>query len=384
MKIRKIIVFVIILLITGLLFTVGSISYQSGVNYGEANAEVIRSSKTKQIEVASTKKYASVIYLKNDTAPIKVNGSGRVIPGTIINISSEVQGLLNSAIDLKKGSSFKKGQLLFKIRDTDAKLLLAARKSGYLNALTQIIPDIATDFPDQFDKWNDFFNSINVDQLIPSLPSFETAREKNFIISRNILSEFLNIKSDEYKLSKFQQIAPFNGSIVDAFSDEGAIINPGSPIIQIIRSDELEIEIPIPIKFMDKIKIGNHVNLLENNNIEFGNVVRIGEFINPNTQSVPVYVKPNKGHHLYYGMYVQAEIAFNSYELVAKIPRKAVFGKNKIYLLKEDSTIHSFNIDIRSKDDKHFYINGLEDSTIIINQPLINVKDSLKVIPIFH
>ena len=130
MKIRKIIVFVIILLITGLLFTVGSISYQSGVSYGEANAEEIRSSKTKQIEVANTKKYASVAYIKNDTAPIKVNGSGRVVPGTIINISTEVQGLLNSAIDLKKGTSFKKGQLLFKIRDTDAKLLLAARKSG--------------------------------------------------------------------------------------------------------------------------------------------------------------------------------------------------------------------------------------------------------------
>ena len=384
MKIRKIIVFVIILLIIGLLFTVGSISYQSGVSYGEANAEEIRSSKTKQIEVANTKKYASVVYLKNDTAPIKVNGSGRVIPGTIINISSEVQGLLNSAIDLKKGTSFKKGQLLFQIRDTDAKLLLAARKSGYLSALTQILPDIATDFPDQFDKWNDFFNSINVDQFIPSLPSFETAREKNFIISRNILSEFLNIKSDEYKLSKFQQIAPFNGSIVDAFSDEGAIINPGSPIIQVMRNDELEIEIPIAIKYMDKIKIGNHVELLENNNIEFGKVVRIGEFINPNTQSVPVYVKPNKGHHLYYGMYVQAEIIFNSTELVAKIPRKAVFGKNKIYLLKTDSTIYSVNIDIRSKDDKHFYIKGLKDSTIIVDKPLINVKDSLKVIPIFQ
>ena len=384
MKIRKIIVFVIILLIIGLLFTVGSISYQSGVSYGEANAEEIRSSKTKQIEVANTKKYASVAYIKNDTAPIKVNGSGRVVPGTIINISTEVQGLLNSAIDLKKGTSFKKGQLLFKIRDTDAKLLLAARKSGYLSALTQIFTDIATDFPDQFDKWNNFFNSINVDQSIPSLPSFETAREKNFIISRNILSEFLNIKSDEYKLSKFQQIAPFNGSIVDAFSDEGAIVNPGSPIIQVMRNDELEIEIPIAIKYMDKIKIGNPVELLENENIETGKVVRKGEFINPNTQSVPVYVKPNKGHNLYYGMYVQAEIAFNSNELVAKIPRKAVFGKNKIYKLSSDSTIHSININIRSKDDKNFYVSGIEDSTIIVSQPLINVKDSIKVIPIFQ
>ena len=349
MRIRKVIVFVVILLLLGIIFTVGSISYESGVSYGESHAEEIRLSKTKEVESITSKKYASVIYLKNDTAPIKVNGSGRVNPGTIINISSEVQGILNSALDLKKGTSFKKGQLLFKIRDTDAKLLLAARKSAYLSALTQILPDIATDFSDQFDKWNDFFNSINVNQPLASFPSFETAREKNFIISRNILGEFLNIKSDEFKLSKFQQVAPFNGSIVDAFSDEGAIVNPGSPVIQVMRNDELEIEIPIPIKYMDKIKIGNHVDLLENENIVFGKVVRKGEFINPNTQSVPVYVKPNKGHKLYYGMYVQAEISFNSTELVAKIPRKAVFGKNKIYKLNSDSTIHSTNINIKSK-----------------------------------
>ena len=384
MRIRKVIVFVVILLLLGIIFTVGSISYESGVSYGESHAEEIRLSKTKEVESITSKKYASVIYLKNDTAPIKVNGSGRVNPGTIINISSEVQGILNSALDLKKGTSFKKGQLLFKIRDTDAKLLLAARKSAYLSALTQILPDIATDFSDQFDKWNDFFNSINVNQPLASFPSFETAREKNFIISRNILGEFLNIKSDEFKLSKFQQVAPFDGSIVDAFSDEGAIVNPGSPVIQVMRNDELEIEIPIPIKYMDKIKIGNHVDLLENENLIFGKVVRKGEFINPNTQSVPVYVKPNKGHKLYYGMYVQAEISFNSTELVAKIPRKAVFGKNKIYKLNSDSTIHSTNINIKSKDDTHFYINGLEDSTIIVSQPLINVKDSLKVIPIFQ
>ena len=30
----------------------------------------------------------------NETQPVKVSGSGRVIPGTIINISTEVQGVL--------------------------------------------------------------------------------------------------------------------------------------------------------------------------------------------------------------------------------------------------------------------------------------------------
>ena len=384
MKIRKVIVLVILLLLIGLIFIVGSLSYQYGVDYGEANAETIRSSKSKDVESVTTKKYASVLQIKNDTANVKVTSAGRVIPGNIINITSEVQGVLNSSIELKKGTSFKRGQQLFKISDTDAKLLLAAKKSAYLSALSLLLVDIATDFSNEFDKWNNFFNSINVDELIPTFPNFETAREKNFIISRNILSEYLSIKSDEFKLSKYQQLAPFSGTIVDAFSDQGAIVNPGSPVIQIMRNDDLEIEVPVSLKYMDKINIGDEVILSENDNVETAKVVRKGEFINPKTQSVPVYIKPDKGHSLYYGMYVQAEIKIKSKELVAKIPRKSVFGKNKLFILHIDSTIHSKKIDIKSKDDNFFYVMGLRDSTIIINQPLIDAKDSLKIVPILQ
>ena len=123
--------------------------------------------------------------------------------------------------------------------------------------------DLATDHSEQYDKWYSFFNSIAVDQPLNDFPSFSSAREKNFIISRNLLAEYLNIKSDEYRLTKYKQIAPFNGSIVEAYSDQGAIVNPGGPIIQVMRNDELEIEIPVPVKYMQKIKVGSKVSLMK-------------------------------------------------------------------------------------------------------------------------
>ena len=204
-----------------------------------------------------------------------MKSSGRVIPGKIINISSEVQGVLESGISLKKGSKFKKGDLLFKLRDTDIKLMLAAKKSAYLSLIAQNLPDIATDFSQEFDKWNNFFNGINVDQPLDDFPSFNTTREKNFIISRNILAEYLSIKSDEFKLSKYFQFAPFTGSIVESYTDKGAIVNPGSPVIQIMRSDELEIEIPIPLKYMDNIKLGTKVNLFDNSKTFYLSLIHI-------------------------------------------------------------------------------------------------------------
>ena len=383
MKIRKIIIIVILLLLSGLLFIVGSISYESGVSYGESNAEEIRASKIKNVSAVVSSKFANVQMVSNKTYPVIVSGSGRVMAGTMINISSEVQGLLNSPISLKKGTSFKKGDLIFKIRDTDARLMLAARKSNYLSQWTSVLPDLATDHSEQYDKWYDFFNSITVDQPLSEFPKFTTSKEKNFIISRKLLAEYLNIKSDEYRLTKYFQVAPFNGSIVEAFIDQGAIVNPGSPVIQIIRDDELEIEIPLAVKHMQKIKIGSPVTLIEDE-VEFmGKVVRIGNFINANTQSVPVYVKPINKLPLYYGMYVKAKLELSALELVCKIPRTAIFGENKIYMVDMDSTIHSTEINIRSSDDRYYYVDNLKDSILFLPQPIINAKDSVRITPIF-
>ena len=387
MKARKIVVFVVILIVIGLMFAVGSISYSSGVSYGEANAEEIRKNKIISVDslIETPKKYVAAAFTINERSPIKVKSSGRVIPGKIINISSEVQGVLESGVSLKKGSKFKKGDLLFKLRDTDIKLMLAAKKSAYLSLIAQNLPDIATDFSQEFDKWNNFFNGINVDQPLDDFPSFNTTREKNFIISRNILAEYLSIKSDEFKLSKYFQFAPFTGSIVESYTDKGAIVNPGSPVIQIMRSDELEIEIPIPLKYMDNIKVGTKVNLFDNSKTFYGKIIRKGGFINAKTQNVPVYVKPDNATSIFYGMYLEAFLEFNDTEDVVRIPRKALFDNQKLYIINEnDSTLKSISVDIRSSDDQFVYLSNIEDSVLYVSKPVINAKENTKVTPVIQ
>lgn len=385
MKARKIVVFVLLLIFFGLLMIVGSISYNSGVSYGEANAEQIRKSKIINVDSVVVENFVTAAYTLNEKAPIRVKSSGRIVPGKMIGISSEVQGVLESSITLKKGTKFRKGDLMFKLRDTDIKLMLAAKKSAFLSLIAQNLSDIATDFSSEFEKWNAFFNAINVDQPLNEFPEFNTTREKNFIISRNILAEYLSIKSDEFRLSKYYQFAPFSGSIVESFTDEGAIVNPGSPVIQIMRNDELEIEIPVPLKYMDNIKVGNTVELRENERSFDGVIIRKGDFINAKTQNVPVYVKPHNTKSLYYGMYVEAILKLNSNQNVVKIPRKALFDNERLYTVnQQDSTLVSITLDIRSSDDKFVYVENLSDSVLYVTQPLINKKEKNKVTPVIE
>ena len=67
---------------------------------------------------------------------------------------------------------------------------------------------------------------------------------------------------------------------MESFTDEGAIVNPGSPVIQIMRNDELEIEIPVPLKYMDNIKLET-VELKENERSFDGVIIRKGILLMP-------------------------------------------------------------------------------------------------------
>ena len=88
MKARKIVVFVLLLVFLGLLIVVGSISYNSGMSYGEANAEKIRKSKIISVDSVLVENFVTAAYTRNEKSPIMVKSSGRIVTGKMIVISS--------------------------------------------------------------------------------------------------------------------------------------------------------------------------------------------------------------------------------------------------------------------------------------------------------
>ena len=384
MKTRQVLIIVSSIILLIIIMTIGNISYNSGVSYGEKNAEDIRLKRMKtNFKDSIIPKYVNTKTIYNDTIPFTISGYGRVISSSNINISSEVQGKLISNIDLKKGTEFSKGQVLFKVKDDDAQLLLIAKKSKFLNFVSASLPDIKIDFTNEFSKWELFFNSIRVNSPLPLFPKFNSSKEKNFIVSRSLISEYYSIKSDEEQLKKYLIIAPFEGSIIEAFTDEGAIVNPGNPIVNIIRKGDLEIEIPINPKYISKIKKGYKVSLSQNNNLYNGTITRIGDFVNANTQNLSVFAKLTaNNNNLLNGMYLEATIKCDGFENVVEIPRKAIYGNNMVYTVNKDSLLIPRKIEVKTMQANSVLASGIKNSTILVIEPVINAKDSMKVFPI--
>ncbi len=384
MNIRKtliIIVSIIILLLFGL---VSSISYNAGMSYGVDNAEKIRASKGKS-EETHEQHVKSVIVTKITNSQIKneINSSGRVVSLNNITISSEVQGRLIGVNAFKKGTEIKRGDVIFSVKNTDLKHLIDAKKSRFMSLVSSNLADIKMDYNPEYFKWENFFNAINIENNLPDFPEMSSAKEKNYIISRSILAEYLSIKSDEEKLSKYTVYAPFDGIITKSYSDVGGNVNPGTPVIDFIRKGKMEIELTVNTSEINFINIGDKVNFIENGNNYNGKVIRKGNFVNPSTQNISVFTSINvEKNSLYNGMYVSATIITKGIENVCKLPRRSIFKKNKVFIINKNNELKIKEVNIISYQGDDVIVENLSNNTLIVIEPLVNIKEETIVKPI--
>lgn len=377
MNIRKILIIVTSAIVIILFALSSSISYNAGKNYGVTNAETIRTANTKITEAHKQEmKSVLVTKIKNSNIKNEINSSGRVVSLNNITISSEVQGRLIGSNYFKKGTEINKGMIIFSVKNTDLKLLVDAKKSGFMNIISSSLADIKLDFSSEYIKWNNFFNAINLNSNLPEFPQMNTTKEKNYIISRSILTEYLAIKSDEEKLRKYTVLAPFDGVITKSYSDVGGNVNPGSPVVDFIRKGEMEIELTVNISEINFINIGDKVSLTHNEESYSGKIIRKGKFVNANTQNISIFTSIDRNvNSLYNGMYLNATIITQGTENVCKLPRRAIFNKNKVYSIDSENKLKEIEVNIISYQGNEVIIDNLKNKLLIVNEPLLNVNE---------
>ena len=381
MKIRKILITIVSAIILGLFAITASISYNIGMNYGVANAEMIRTNRAKTAEM-HTKEVKSVLVTKVKNTKINnlINSSGRLISLNNITISSEVQGRLIGVNKFKKGTEINEGEVIFSVKNTDLNLLIKAKKSRFMSLISSTLPEIKVDFNNEYTKWYNFFNTIDLEQNLPDLPKMNSAKEKNYIITRSILAEYLSIKSDEERLSKYTVLAPFDGIITKSYSDIGGNVNPGSPVVDFIRKNDMEIELTVNTSEIKFIDIGDLVTFTDNDKTFNGKIVRKGMFVNSKTQNISVFssIEYNEGS-LYNGMYLNAIITTKGTENTFKLPRRSIFDDDKVFIVDSKQKLQVKTINIIAYQEDDVIIDNIVNNTLIVNEPLINVKEGTVV-----
>jgi len=329
------------------------------------------------------KRFVKVKTVKYQDIKSEFRETGRVASQSVIDLSTEVRGkILPGQIALKKGQSFRKGQLLLKVYNQEAKLALQSRKSRFLNSLANILPDLKTDFKESYTTWLNFFEAIDIQKNLPKLPETKSNKEKIFLASRNILADYYTIRSSEITLSKYYLYAPFSGTYTAVYSEQGAIANPGQRIASMIRTDKLELEVPIEVENVKFIKKGQVLNVISStDNQDFiGKIIRISDFVDPKTQSVSVFIdiSNRKNAKVFSGEYMTSIFSDITLKDAIEIKREAIFNQNEVYIV-NGGKLKMKMINVLKLNDETAIINGLKKGDLIVNEALINAVENMEV-----
>lgn len=321
--------------------------------------------------------------VKYKTIISPVFATGRLTSVSEIDVIAEASGkILKSNIPLKKGAEFSKGDVLFTIYTDEAILALKAKKSKFLNSLANLLPDIKIDYPEYETPFSEFFTSIDVNKKLPEFPEFKSEKLEIFLASRNVLSDYYGILKDELQLSRHTVVAPFNGAYSDVYLEAGAYTNMGGRVAHAIQTDILELEVPLEKIDAEWVKIGDKAKITSasrNTNWQ-GKVVRKSKFVDPNTQSLGMFIRINNTNEnpLLAGEYLKATFPGRSVKNVMEAPRNAVFNSNEVFVI-NNGRLQKKIINVIKVNENTLIFNGLTEGELIVMQPLINVLEGTLV-----
>jgi len=309
--------------------------------------------------------------IKNGTVPIQVMANGNLMAKRRLELFSEVQGVFRGGAKLfKTGQPYQKGQTLIRMDASEYYASVQSAKSNLYNLVTSIMPDLRLDYPDIYDKWQQYLTHFDMDKATPPLPETASEKEKYFITGRNIYTTYYNVKNLEQRLSKYRISAPFSGILTQALVTEGTLIRQGQKLGEFIDTSAYEIEVAIGKEYSDVLKVGESVMLSDlNKSKEYNGVVtRINGSVDQATQTITTFIEV-KDATLREGMYLEAVLNAKKAENAIEIDRNLLQKDDKIFVVR-DSILDMIDVQPVHFSDKKVILKGVPEGDVILNKPV--------------
>ncbi len=365
-----------IVIITALIFIVG-------LSYGLMKFLIAQREDPALKQAPDVKRFVKVDTVQYQTLVSPVEAPGRLASLAQTELISEASGKISTTvIPLKKGSSFKKGDLLFSIYSDEVKLALYAKKSQFKSSLANLLPDLTFDYPDYESILKKYFNTLDIKKDFPEFPQIADDKLKIFLASRNLISEYYTIKKDELQLKRHKLYAPYNGTYREVYLEESAYTSSGGRVASAIRTDILEVEVPLDRSDALWVEIGDKVKVITDRagELHFGKIVRKAAFVDENTQSQAIFINVSNANNqnLLPGEYVHVVFPGHPIENAMEIPRNAVFNTNDVFVIVE-GRLQKRIIQILKTNEKTLIFKGVKTGEILVSQAMINVLEGTPV-----
>ncbi len=319
--------------------------------------------------------------LKN--AAVTIQSNGTLTAKNKMDIVSRTQGVFKGGDRaFRSGVYFNRGDVMISIDNDEYMANLRTSRAQLLQAITSILGNLKFDYPEAFDKWNNYAQSFDINRPLTDLPQTSSEREKSFINVQNIVTQYYNIKAQEVQASYYQIRAPYNGILRENLVDKGSMINGGQKLGTFIDPSVYELEVKINPNELKMIRVGKPVVLSNGDNTQTwnGKIARINKIIDPQSQSAVAIVEV-RGKDLREGMFLQTEISTVNLEGVTEIARNLLIDDQYIYTI-ADSTLQKQLVTVEHIADKTVFISGVQAGIFLVQKPVPGAFNGMKVNPI--
>jgi RND family efflux transporter MFP subunit len=327
-----------------------------------------------------------------------VSSQGTVVPRTESRLVPEVSGrVIWVAPSFETGGFFEEGESLLRIDVSDYEQILIRARASVAQAELRLAQEEAEARVARA-EWEELGGDEEAQPL--------TLREPQLAEARAALESAKAAREQaELDLERTEVKAPYAGRVREKLVDLGQFVNRGTAVARIYSVDFAEVRLPIPdyeLAYLDlplryrgeeAPQSGPRVTLSTN----FagmrckweGRIVRTEGEIDPASRMVHAVARVKDPYArgddadrppLAAGMFVNAEIEGKNAKDVAVLPRAALHGTNRVWVVDQDDRLRFREVELLRTTRTEIVIrSGLEAGERICLSPLEAVTDGMQV-----
>lgn len=315
-----------------------------------------------------------------------ISSQGSVVPRTQTNLVSEVSGQITSVNDkFNVGGFFKKGEVLLTIDDISYRVGLLQAQSR-LDAANAVLVEEQARKEQAEDEWLLTGKALSAAPVLAlRLPQLQKAKA-------DVKAAEADVTDAEVKLTRTQIKAPYDAMLKEKQVEIGQYVSTGSTLAMTFAVDYAEVRLPIKqrdVEFLNLPKINQQDSKVSQVDIFYqlmgaqhtwvSNLTRYEGEVDSRSRVHYVVAQVNDPYsvlstsehqELRIGTFVNASIAGKTITDIVAIPRDALHGANKLYLVDDKNKLHIQEINVLRNDADYVYSHDIfaENHRLITTQ----------------
>ena len=347
--------------------------------------------KAKKIETPSLITPVEYLVAKAKPTTIRIESEGILQPRIETQFISPVAGqVIEIGENFYPGRFFQKGEILFKLDDSDYKFQVKNAETNLAQA--ELAFELEKALSVQAKKDWEKLNLGEANDLVLRKPQLKQAK-------KNLESAQVSLTFAQEQLEDTVFRAPYSGYLLSRTIDLGTEITGGmsGPIASAYSSGDAEIRLPLTESerlLIDTKNLNeNTVRLYDSGNlVAQGKIQRIEASLNPNNRLFyavalieNAFPEDNQIHtsEMFRGQYLDAMIDGILIDKAFTLPNEAIRESSTIYTITNQNQLVEKNITVISSNSKQVIVStGLDDGDRVVVSPVPFYINGMSVKPI--